>query len=119
EEYCKYILDFFTNDKNQIDSSRIKFEGFKNRKKLLELYNHVDVALDTFPYGGMTTSLEASYMGVPVLTIEGDSFLSRGTYSLNKNLGLPDFIASSQNDYINKAIELAKNRNKIVETRNF
>ncbi len=119
EEYCKYILNFFTNDKNQIDSSRIKFEGFKNRNKLLELYNHVDIALDTFPYGGMTTSLEASYMGVPVLTIEGDSFLSRGTYSLNKNLGLPDFIASSQNDYINKAIELDKNRNKIVEARNF
>ena len=119
EEYCKYILDFFTNDKNQIDSSRIKFEGFKNRKKLLELYNHVDIALDTFPYGGMTTSLEASYMGVPVLTIEGDSFLSRGTYSLNKNLGLSDFIASSQNDYINKAIELAKDRNKIREARNF
>ena len=119
EEYCKYILDFFINEKNQIDSSRIKFEGFKSRNKLLELYNHVDIALDTFPYGGMTTSLEASYMGVPVLTIEGDSFLSRATYSLNKNLGLSDFIASSQNDYINKAIELAKDINKIKETRNF
>ena len=119
EEYCKYILDFFINEKNPIDSGRIKFEGFKNRKKLLELYNHVDIALDTFPYGGMTTSLEASYMGVPVLTIEGDSFLSRATYSLNKNLGLSDFIASSQNDYINKAIELGKDRNKIREARNF
>jgi predicted O-linked N-acetylglucosamine transferase (SPINDLY family) len=118
-EYCKYILDFFSYGTNVIKNNRIRFEGFKNRKKLLELYNYVDIVLDTFPYGGMTTSLEAAYMGVPTLTVEGNSHLSRCTFSLNKSLGLNDFIASSQNDYINKAVELAKDINKIQETKSF
>ena len=58
-------------------------------------------------------------MGVPTLTVEGNSHLSRCTFSLNKSLGLNDFIASSQNDYIKKAVELAKDINKIQETKNF
>ena len=77
------------------------------------MYNDVDIALDPFPYGGMTTSLEAIYMGVPVFTMVGDSFLSRGTYSLNKNLGLEEYIASNEQEYISKIINISNNIDKI------
>jgi len=98
---------------------QILFEGFKKRKILMENYNRIDIALDTFPYGGMTTSLEAIYMGVPVFTMVGNSFLSRGTYSLNKNLGLEEYIASNEQEYISKIMNISNNIDKIQETKKF
>jgi predicted O-linked N-acetylglucosamine transferase (SPINDLY family) len=121
EEYCKYILELFNNNKKKdiLFNNNIIFLGYKNRKDLLEMYNKADIALDTFPYGGITTSLEAVYMGVPVLTIKGDSFFSRATFSLNRNLGLDNFIANDKDNYIKKAIELSKNLYKIQDIKDF
>jgi predicted O-linked N-acetylglucosamine transferase (SPINDLY family) len=85
----------------------------------MENYNRIDIALDAFPYGGMTTSMEAIYMGVPVFTMVGDSFLSRVTYSLNKNLGLEEYIASNEQEYISKIINISNNIEKIQETKTF
>lgn len=121
EEYCKYILEIFNNNKKKdiLFNNNIIFLGYKNRKDLLEMYNKADIALDTFPYGGITTSLEAVYMGVPVLTIKGDSFFSRATFSLNRNLGLDNFIANDKDNYIKKAIELSKNLYKIQDIKDF
>ena len=83
-----------------------------NEKKVfsehLKLYNTVDIALDTFPYNGVTTSFEAIWMGVPVLTLSGNNFVSRCGESINKNLGLNEFIAVNKNDYIKKAIYFSK-----------
>jgi predicted O-linked N-acetylglucosamine transferase (SPINDLY family) len=116
-DYQEYIRNFFLI--NGVNEMQILFEGYKNRKNLMENYNRIDIALDTFPYGGMTTSMEAIYMGVPVFTMIGDSFLSRGTYSLNKNLGLEEYIASNEQEYISKIINISNNIDKIQETKTF
>ena len=116
-DYQEYIRNFFLI--NGVNKTQILFEGYKDRKILMENYNRIDIALDTFPYGGMTTSMEAIYMGVPVFTMVGNSFLSRGTYSLNKNLGLEEYIASNEQEYISKIINISNNIDKIQETKTF
>ena len=75
----------------------------KNYRDHLKSYNKIDIALDTFPYNGATTSFESLWMGVPVLTIKGETFNSRYGYSINKNLNLEKFIALDKEDFINKA----------------
>ena len=112
----KLILKKFKN--NKIDEERVIFEKRKkNREEHLKMYNRVDISLDTFPYPGVTTSFEAIWMGVPVLTKAGNNFVSRCGESININLGMKDFIATSNDDYISKAISLAKNRNDITNIR--
>ena len=90
---------------------------FINRKKdfqdHLGLYNNVDVALDTFPYPGVTTSFDAVLMGVPVLTMKGHNFNSRCGESININLQMENFIAKNKDDYFNKAISFQKEKNSL------
>jgi len=76
----------------------------------LELYNKIDLALDTFPHNGVTTTFEAVLMGVPVLTMKGTNFSSRCGESINNNLKLKDLIAKDSEDYINKAINFANDK---------
>tara|TARA_B100001057_G_scaffold206186_1_gene206889 strand:+ start:438 stop:2102 length:1665 start_codon:yes stop_codon:yes gene_type:complete len=76
-----------------------------------ESYNKINVALDTFPYPGVTTSFEAALMGVPVLTMKGNNINSRCGESIIKNLNLPELIASDKDDYFKKAIDLQKSEN--------
>ena len=66
-------------------------------------YHKIDVALDTFPYPGVTTSFQAYLMGVPVLTMRGFNFNSRCGESININLGLNKFIAKNNEDYFKKS----------------
>ncbi|HEY3757941.1 MAG TPA: tetratricopeptide repeat protein [Opitutaceae bacterium] len=73
----------------------------------LDLYRRVDVALDTFPYHGTTTTCEALWMGVPVVTQAGDRHASRVGASLLTALGRPEWIAENESDYIGTAIRLA------------
>ena len=77
----------------------------------LKLYNKADVALDTFPYPGVTTSYEAVLMGLPVLSMKGFNMNSRCGESINKNLGMDHLIADDYEDYVNKAIMLKKDEN--------
>ena len=84
-----------------------------NRYNHLELYNKIDLALDTFPYPGVTTSCESVLMGVPVLTMKGYNFISRCGESININLKMEDFIAENKNDYVNKAIYWQHNSKKL------
>ena len=72
---------------NILDS--VEFEPYKkNFKDHMSLYRKIDLALDTFPHSGVTTSFEAIWMGVPVLTMKGYNFHSRCGESINKNLDI-------------------------------
>jgi predicted O-linked N-acetylglucosamine transferase (SPINDLY family) len=90
---------------------------FIEHKKIFEdhlrSYNNVDVALDTFPYPGVTTTFEAFLMGVPVLTMKGHNFNSRCGESININLEMENFIAENKDDYFNKAMSFQKEKNVI------
>ena len=83
----------------------------------LNLYKEIDIALDTFPYNGVTTSFEAIWMGVPVLTIAGYNFNSRCGESINKNLNMEYLIAQNEDEYVTKAVELNSDLDKYYEIR--
>jgi len=69
----------------------------------LQLYHHVDVALDTFPYNGTTTTCEALWMGVPVVTLAGDTHASRVGSSILHAIGCSDWVTKTPDEYVNKA----------------
>jgi predicted O-linked N-acetylglucosamine transferase (SPINDLY family) len=73
----------------------------------LELYNRIDVALDPFPYNGTTTTCEALWMGVPVVTLAGKTHAGRVGVSLLTSVGLPRLIAGDRNHYVRVVEELA------------
>lgn len=83
----------------------------------MDLYNKIDIALDTFPYNGVTTSFEAIWMGVPLLTIKGYNFNSRCGESINKNLDMHDLISENEKDYIDKAFKIATDNEMLVKIR--
>jgi len=89
-------------------------EKFKDH---LGNYNHIDIALDTFPYNGVTTSFEAIWMGVPVLTMAGYNFNSRCGESINKNLNMEQLIAKDEDDYIQKVVSLTNNTEEYINLR--
>ena len=91
--------------------------SFDDKKNHLNLYKKIDIALDTFPYNGVTTSFEAIWMGVPVITMAGYNFNSRCGESINKNLGLDQLIAKDENDYVQKAINFANDKEKYINLR--
>ena len=97
-----------------VEKNKILFiEHKKNFEDHLRSYNNVDVALDTFPYPGVTTTFEAFLMGVPVLTMKGHNFNSRCGESININLEMENFIAENKDDYFNKAMSFQKEKNVI------
>ena len=95
----------------------IFYTSFDNKKDHLNLYKKVDIALDTFPYNGVTTSFEAIWMGVPVLTMAGYNFNSRCGESINKNLGMEQLIAKDEDDYVQKVLNLTNNYQDYINLR--
>ena len=76
-----------------------------------------DLALETFPYHGTTTTCDALYMGVPVLTLAGEMHHSRVGVSLLTNVGLPELVAQSADEFVRRAVELAGAPAKLGEMR--
>lgn len=73
----------------------------------LKIYSRIDIALDTFPYNGGTTTTEALWQGVPVLTFNGDRWVSRTSRSLLRAAGLEEWDVESREEYVKRAVELA------------
>lgn len=83
----------------------------------MALYNSVDVALDTFPYNGTTTTCEALWMGVPVLTLSHVSHRGRVSKSILSRVGLDDFSADSEQDYIDRARALINSPSSLIDLK--
>ena len=109
-------IEKLIKEKGVLDSV-IFHTKFEDKKDHLNLYKKIDIALDTFPYNGVTTSFEAIWMGVPVLTMAGYNFNSRCGESINKNLKMENLIASDEKDYVAKAIDLSNNTKKYLDLR--
>ncbi|HEY8749197.1 MAG TPA: tetratricopeptide repeat protein [Tepidisphaeraceae bacterium] len=91
-----------------ISPARLRFIGTQSLGAYFAQYNQIDIALDPFPYPGGTTSCDALWMGVPVITLAGKTALSRGGVSILSNVGLEHLIASSTGDYVQIAAALAR-----------
>jgi predicted O-linked N-acetylglucosamine transferase (SPINDLY family) len=92
---------------HDIDPARVSLLGSVARKTYLAAHSEVDMVLDTFPYPGGTTTCEALWMGVPTLTLAGDTLLARQGASLLTAAGLESWIATSIQDYVDRALALA------------
>jgi predicted O-linked N-acetylglucosamine transferase (SPINDLY family) len=93
-----------------IPAERLIFRGPVGLDVMMQAYGEVDIALDPFPYCGGTTTLQALWMGVPVLTLEGGQFVSRMGASFMTAAGLPDWVAWDDADYVAKAVAVAQDR---------
>ena len=92
-----------------ISADRLMLEGFLPRAELFAAYQEVDICLDPFPYPGGTTSVEAMWMGVPVVTLQGNRFLSHVGESILHTVGLDDWIAPTLDIYVETAQKHASN----------
>jgi protein O-GlcNAc transferase len=111
-----YYLELFK--KEGVSEDRIKLYGrLPNTDEHLNLYNEIDISLDPFPYNGATTTCEALWMGVPVITLLGDHHVGRVGASILTNVGLTDFIAQDTDSYIKLAVEMAANTKYLNEIR--
>ena len=100
-----------------VDRARVRFVGWRPRLTYLEAYREIDVCLDTFPYNGHTTSLDALWMGVPVVTYVGRTVVGRAGACLATNLGLPELVARSTDDYVRVATDLCADRGRLAALR--
>jgi protein O-GlcNAc transferase len=100
-----------------ISPARISLHGTASREKYLAAHAEVDVILDTFPYPGGTTTCEALWMGVPTLTLAGDSLLARQGASLLTAAGLEEWVTYRVEEYIDKAVTLTRDLNQLSRLR--
>lgn len=80
-------------------------------------YGRVDIGLDPFPYSGGLTTIEALWMGVPVVTLSGETFAARHSTSHLMNAGLDDLVTVKSEDYVRKVLELSADFDALEELR--
>ncbi len=112
---CQYTINIFTQ--RGISAERIILQPSSPAPKHLESYNLVDIGLDTFPFNGAATTCEALWMGVPVITVAGTAYHSRVGVSLLSNVGLPEMVSKTSDEYVSTAINLAKDLNRLQSLR--
>lgn len=100
-----------------ISARRLILEGRENREQYLRCYNRVDIGLSPFPYGGGTTVAESLWMGTPVIVRKGGYFLSHIGESILNAAGLSDWVAGSNDDFINMAVEFSKSMGHLPELK--
>jgi predicted O-linked N-acetylglucosamine transferase (SPINDLY family) len=103
--------------RNGVDLGRVRFAGRMSLVEYFSRYNEIDVGLDTFPYPGGTTTCDALWMGVPVVTLGGRTALSRGGVSILSNVGMSELIAWNLDEYVEKAADLAWDPVRLGEIR--
>jgi len=101
----------------EIASERIRFTGRVPLMDYFRLYDGIDIALDTFPYGGGTTTCDALWMGAPVISLAGKMAVGRGGVSILANVGLPDLVAKDEENYVRIACTLAADLARLEELR--
>ncbi len=100
-----------------VGEERLLLSDAAPRDEILVTYNQIDIALDPFPYGGGTTTAEALWMGVPVITWRGDRFVGRVSESILTTAGVSEFVATSAEDYVDKAVNLAADLPRLAALR--
>ena len=100
-----------------VDTSRIVLDGRSELVEYYKSYQSVDIVLDTFPFSGGTTTCDALSQGVPVVTLAGDSIVSRQGACFLANCGLDDWVADSKADYVDIATRMSADPRKLSDLR--
>ncbi|NDE05326.1 MAG: glycosyltransferase, partial [Flavobacteriia bacterium] len=108
-------LEWFVQE--GIDPQRLTFYPKKAMGEYLALHHQVDICLDTFPYNGGTTSWHAIWMGVPTLTLAGETVASRSGACILGQVGLESFVATSEEDFVHKGQNWARNISELSKIR--
>ncbi|MHC4076134.1 MAG: O-linked N-acetylglucosamine transferase, SPINDLY family protein [Planctomycetota bacterium] len=113
------VRNYFLNqfEQLQIDPQRVEISEWKPYAEHLERYEEVDILLDTFPFNGCITSCHALWMGVPVISLIGEYYVSRAGLSIFSRLGLEFFAASRPEEYVAKAVSLAAKPDALAKMR--
>jgi protein O-GlcNAc transferase len=113
---CQYAMDMFM--RRGIAAERIELLSMKTSfGEHLDVYNRIDIALDTFPYNGTATTCEALWMGVPVVTFAGNIHACRVGKSLLTNIGLPELVSGTFEEYVSIAVNLAHDLKRLQALR--
>jgi predicted O-linked N-acetylglucosamine transferase (SPINDLY family) len=116
ESVCQQFIERFAQ--RGVDAARLDLRGASAHQEMFEEYGHMDIALDPFPFNGGMTTLEALWMGVPLITLEGNTVVSRQSYSALANIGLTEELAFPNVDaYVAGAIALANKPQRLTELR--
>jgi len=109
------IIDFL--QRLGVEPHRVEFLLPCRREEYLRYHQRIDIILDSFPYNGHTTSLDALWMGVPVISLAGNTPVSRGGLSILSNLALAELVARSADDYLRVAVDLATELPRLAALR--
>jgi len=104
-------------EENGVDAERLQFVEYQSRDDYLATYSRIDIALDTLPYSGHTTSLDAYWMGVPVVTLVGETIVGRAGLSLASNLQLLDWVARDPAQFVQIASRFARDPSHLQQLR--
>lgn len=99
------------------DLERVMLEGPAPRHQFLATYQNIDIALDTFPYAGATTTVEALWCGVPVLSLQGDRMVWRMAESILRQAGFPQWVVTDETEFIELARTLAADTASLASQR--
>jgi predicted O-linked N-acetylglucosamine transferase (SPINDLY family) len=100
-----------------IDQQRLNFVGSFARVEYLSQYHNIDIALDTLPYNGITTTCDALWMGVPVVTMIGPTAAGRAGFGILSNVGLPELVARTPDEFVDITTNLARDVSKRAALR--
>jgi predicted O-linked N-acetylglucosamine transferase (SPINDLY family) len=100
-----------------VSPERVEFVTARPRQDYLALYHQLDIVLDSYPYNGHTTSLDALWMGVPIVSLVGDRPISRAGLSQLTNLSLPELATFSEDQYVQTAAQLARDLPRLQDLR--
>jgi protein O-GlcNAc transferase len=104
-------------ERHDVSPKRVRLDGPSSHYRFLEAYGEIDIALDTFPYNGGTTTTEAIWQGVPVVTFSGDRWASRTSASILHAGALGELVGQGLEDYISLAISLANAPDRLLDLR--
>jgi hypothetical protein len=117
--YCYYRSSYYKESiirlfvEQGVERERIDI-GFDQLIDSLKSYNNIDIVLDPFPYNGGTISSGALYMNSPIITLAGTNYVSRVGVSLLSNIGLEKYIATTPEEYVQKVVDLARNKEELI-----
>jgi predicted O-linked N-acetylglucosamine transferase (SPINDLY family) len=100
-----------------ITPERIRFAGQSPRGEYFQAHQEVDIGLDPFPFNGCATTLNALWMGVPVISLRGSRYVGRMGETLLTNVGLGECVADNEDEYIAKALALTNDLRRLAELR--